>query len=154
MKLASWHSMISVAALLGALVGATAFVVPAGAYAQGGIAVGYTGMHDGQRGRVLVFDYRPAQSHWLFSAGNISHTLSRDTTWVGAQYMIIDRNLFAGFGPAVITHQTSTLTSQYQFITTFGLHYDHWAIAVRHISNGGTRGDNVGENLVTVAWNF
>lgn len=129
------------------------FLLPS-AMAQTGIAVGYTGMHDGQRGQVLVLDYRPEASHWLVSVGNISHTLSRDTSWAGVQYMIVDRDLFAGFGPAVITHQTTTLTSQYQFITTFGFHHGHWALAVRHISNGGTRGDNVGENLVTLAWNF
>lgn len=147
-RFAGASSLLAVLVLFGL------FLAPARAFAQVGVAVGYTGMHDGQRGQVLVLDYRPQDMHWLFSAGNISHTLSRNTSWVGAQYMIIDRDLFAGFGPAVITHQTTTLTSQYQFITTFGLHRGHWAIAVRHISNGGTRGDNVGENLVTFAWNF
>ncbi|MDE1984240.1 MAG: acyloxyacyl hydrolase [Gammaproteobacteria bacterium] len=129
-------------------------LVPLAAQAQGSLGIGYTGMHDGQRGRVLVFNYRPDASHWDFSVGNISHTLNRDTSWVGVQYMIVDRDLFAGFGPALITRQTSTLTSQYQFITTFGWHHGHWALAVRHLSNGGTRGDNVGENLVTLAWQF
>lgn len=123
-------------------------------HAETGISIGYTGMHDGQRGRALIFDYRPENTHWDFSAGNISHTLNRDTSWMGVQYMIVDRDLFAGFGPALISRQTSTLTSQYQFITTFGWHHGHWALAVRHISNGGTRGDNIGENLVTLGWNF
>ncbi|MGH8402843.1 MAG: hypothetical protein ACRESO_05505 [Gammaproteobacteria bacterium] len=128
--------------------------LPFTAFAQSSISVGYTGMHDGQRGRVLILDYRPEHTHWDFSAGNISHSIDRDTSWLGAQYEIMDKDLFAGFGPALITHQTSTLTSQYQFITTFGYHHRHWALAVRHISNGGTRGDNIGENMVTLAWSF
>lgn len=139
--------------VLAALLAALLLAAPA-VRAQTGIAVGYTGMHDGQRGRVIALDYDPNFWHLEFSAGNISHTLNRDTSWVGVQYMIVDRDLFAGFGPALITRQTSTLTSQYQFITTFGWHHDHWALAVRHISNGGTRGDNVGENLVTLGWSF
>lgn len=156
MKTLSIHAFLSkTGAMLGiaALIGTMA-LAPLAARAQTGIAVGYTGMHDGQRGRVLVFNYLPEGTHWDFSAGNISHTFSRDTSWVGAQYMIIDRDLFAGFGPALITHQTSTLTSQYQLVTTFGWHHGHWALAVRHISNGGTRGNNVGENLVTLGWSF
>lgn len=68
---------------------AISFAVAPAAHAQTGIGVGYTGMHDGQRGRVVVFDYRPRFSHFEFSAGNISHTLNRDTTWAGVQYMII-----------------------------------------------------------------
>lgn len=142
------------AALLALLFAGMALFAPLPGYAETGIAVGYTGMHDDQRGRALVIDYRPDTSHLDFSLGNISHTLNRDTSWAGVQYMIIDRDLFAGFGPALITHQSSTLTSQYQFITTFGWHHDHWALEVRHISNGGTRGDNVGENLVTLAWEY
>ncbi len=138
--------LLAVAALLS--------LAPLAAHAQTGIAVGYTGLHDGQRGRVLVFDYKPDDSHLDFSIGNISHTLGRDTTWAGVQYEIVDRHLFAAFGPAVITHQTTTLTSQYQFITTFGYHHDGWSLAVRHISNGGLRGNNIGENMVTLAWNF
>ena len=137
-----------------ALLLAALLLAASAAHAQTNISIGYTGMHDGQRGRAIAFDYSPGFWHLEFSAGNISHTLNRDTSWVGVQYMIVDRDLFAGFGPALITHQTSTLTSQYQFITTFGWHHDHWALAVRHISNGGTRGDNIGENLVTLGWSF
>lgn len=127
---------------------------PLAASAQTGISVGYTGMHDGQRGQVLILDYRPEHTAWDFSVGNISHTIDRDTSWAGVQYEIIDRDLYAGFGPVLITHQTGTLTSQYQFMTTFGYHRGDFGISVRHISNGGTRGDNVGENLVTLSWQF
>lgn len=124
------------------------------AYAQTGISLGYTGMHDGHRGQVYMFDYVPQDSPWDFTAGDIRGTVIRDTSFVALSYEIVDQHLYASFGPALIRHQTSTLTSQYQFLTTFGMHHDDWSLGVRHMSNGGLRGDNVGENFVFVAWDF
>jgi hypothetical protein len=124
------------------------------AKAQTGISVGYTGMHDGQRGQVYMLDYVPQGSPWDFTAGAIRGTLDRDTSFVALSYEIVDQHLYASFGPALIRHQTGTLTSQYQFMTTFGFHRDDWSLGVRHMSNGGLRGDNVGENFVFVSWNF
>ena len=129
-------------------------MLPIATQAQTGISVGYTGMHDGQRGQVYMFDYVPQGSPWDFTAGAIRGTLARDTSFVAASYEIVDQHLYASFGPALVRHQTSTLTSQYQFMTTFGFHHDDWSLAVRHLSNGGLRGNNIGENLVIVAWNF
>lgn len=128
--------------------------VPLMAQAQTGIAVGYTGQHDGQRGQVFMLDYVPQGSPWDLTAGAIRGTLDRDTSFLALSYEIVDRHLYASFGPAIIRHQTSTLTSQYQFMTTFGFHHDDWSVAVRHMSNGGLRGNNVGENSVIVVWNF
>src|SRR5215469_11618365 len=129
-------SRIAAAGLLGLL--------PLLAEAQTGIAVGYTGMHDSERGQVYMLDYMPGQ-HWDFTAGAIVGTPNRDTSFIAASYEIVDQHLFASFGPALVRHQTSTLTSQYQFMTTFGFHHDGWSLAVRHLSNGGLRGDNIGE---------
>jgi hypothetical protein len=129
-------------------------LVPFAAEAQTGISVGYTGMHDGQRGQVLMLDYVPSGSPWDLTAGTIRGTFGRDTSFVAASYEIVDQHLYASFGPALITHQSTTLTSQYQFMTTFGYHKDDFSLGVRHLSNGGLRGANVGENLVFVAWNF
>jgi len=124
------------------------------AQAQTGISLGYTGQHDAQRGQVLMLDYVPTGSPWDFTAGSIRGTETRDTSWVAVSYEIVDQHLYASFGPALITHQTSTLTSQYQFMTSFGYHRGAWSMGVRHLSNGGLRGSNVGENAVFVAWNF
>lgn len=143
-----YHRIVSLAAA--ALLG----LAPTLASAQTGISVGYTGMHDGARGRVIMFDYVPQHSPWDFTVGNISDTLDRDTSFVALSYEIVDQHLYASFGPGLITHQTETLTSQYQFMTTFGYHYENWSMGVRHISNGGLRGDNIGENLVFTVWNF
>jgi hypothetical protein len=129
-------------------------LVPLAAEAQTGISAGYTGMHDGQRGQVLMLDYVPAGSPWDLTAGTIRGTIGRDTSFVALSYEIVDQHLYASFGPGIITHQTTTLTSQYQFMTTFGYHKDDFSFGVRHISNGGLRGANVGENLVFAAWNF
>lgn len=129
-------------------------LVPPAADAQTGIAVGYTGMHDSQRGQVYMLDYMPDGQHWDFTAGAIRGTRSRDTSFIAASYEIVDQHLYASFGPALVSHQTSTLSSQYQFMTTFGFHHDGWSLAVRHMSNGGLRGSNVGENAVILEWDF
>jgi hypothetical protein len=130
-------------------------LAPLAAHADVGLSAGYTGMHDGGRGRVLMVDYVPTGSAWDITAGNIGETTDRDTSFVVASYMIVDQHLWASFGPGLVTHQTSTLTSQYQFMTTFGYHHDDdWSVGVRHLSNGGLRGNNVGENLVFFSWIF
>jgi hypothetical protein len=129
-------------------------LLPFRAGAQTGVSAGYTGMHDGQRGRVLMFDYVPAGGPLDFTVGNIAGTRGRDTSFAVVSYEIVDEHLYASFGPGLITHQTSTLTSQFQFMTTFGYHKDDWSVGVRHLSNGGLQGVNIGENLVFVSWNF
>ena len=117
---------------------------------------GYTGMHDGGRGRVLMVDWTPTGSRWDYTLGNIGGAgqENRDTTFVAASYMIVDEHLWASFGPALITHQTETLTSTYQFMTTFGYHKDRWGFGVRHLSNGGLRGKNIGENVVFLGYDL
>ncbi|HEY3859790.1 MAG TPA: hypothetical protein VGM47_09310 [Gammaproteobacteria bacterium] len=129
-------------------------LLPLAAGAQTGIALGYTGQHDGERGQVFMLDYAPAAEHWDFTAATIRNTSNRDTSFLAASYEIVDQHLFASFGPAILSHQTSTLTSQYQFLTTFGYHGSHWYLAVRHLSNGGLRGDNIGENAVILGFGF
>jgi hypothetical protein len=141
------HSVASLCLCLVAL-------LPWSAEAQTGISVGYTGQHDGERGQVFMLDYAPVDTHWDITAATIRNTLDRDTSWVAASYGIVDQHLYASFGPALITHQTSTLSSQYQFMTTFGFHAGHWFLAVRHLSNAGLRGDNIGENVVILGWDF
>ena len=146
-------SVSKLAALAAAALIATA---PSMADADTYLSAGYTGMHDGGRGRVLMVDYVPTGSRWDFTLGNIGGAgqNDRDTTFVAASYQIVDEHLWASFGPALITRQTETLTSTYQFMTTFGYHKDHWGFGVRHLSNGGLRGKNIGENVVFVGWDF
>lgn len=146
-------SVSKLAALAAAALIATA---PSMADADTYLSAGYTGMHDGGRGRVLMVDYVPTGSRWDFTLGNIGGAgqNNRDTTFVAASYQIVDEHLWASFGPALITRQTETLTSTYQFMTTFGYHKDHWGFGVRHLSNGGLRGKNIGENVVFVGWDF
>jgi hypothetical protein len=129
-------------------------LLPSSAGAQTGIYAGYTGQHDAQRGQVYMLDWVPSGSSWDLTAAAIRGTQTRDTSWVAASYEIVDEHLFASFGPALIRHQTSTLTSQYQFMTSFGYHRGAWSLAIRHLSNGGLRGANVGETVVVLGWNF
>ena len=131
-------------------------LAPSMASADTYFSVGYTGMHDGGRGRVLMVDWIPDDSQWNYTIGNISGAgdKNRDTSFVAASYMIVDEHLWASFGPALVTHQTETLTSTYQFMTTFGYHKGNWGFGVRHLSNGGLRGKNIGENLVFLGYRF
>jgi hypothetical protein len=131
-------------------------LAPSVSHADTYLSAGYTGMHDGGRGRVLMADWVPSGSRWDYTLGNIGGVGQddRDTTFVAASYQIVDEHLFASFGPALITHQTETLTSTYQFMTTFGYHKGIWGFGVRHLSNGGLRGKNIGENLVFVGWDI
>ena len=130
-------------------------LAPLAANAESGISIGYTGQHDAQRGQVYMLDWVPEGSSWDLTAGAIRGTQTRDTSWVAVGYEIVDQHLYASFGPALIRHQTSTLTSQYQFMTTFGYHHDDdWFLAVRHLSNGGLRGANIGETVVVLGMDF
>ena len=129
-------------------------LAPLAGHAETAISVGYTGQHDAQRGQVYMLDWVPRESSWDFTAGAIRGTKTRDTSWVAATYQIVDQHLYASFGPAVIRHQTSTLTSQYQFMTPFGYHHDDWFLAIRHLSNGGLRGANIGETVVILGLSF
>ena len=129
-------------------------LAPVLAHADVGVAVGYTGQHDSQRGQVYTLDWVPSDHAVDFTAGAIRGTKTRDTSWVAATYQIVDQHLYASFGPALLRHQTSTLTSQYQFMTTFGYHHGPWFLAIRHLSNGGLRGANIGETVVVLGASF
>lgn len=148
--------IVSASKLAAVMAAALIALAPSMANADTYVSAGYTGMHDGGRGRVLMFDWVPTGSRWDYTIGNISGAGqdNRDTTFVAASYQIVDEHLWASFGPALVTRQTDTLTSTYQFMTTFGYHKDNWAFGVRHLSNGGLRGKNIGENLVFVGWNL
>jgi len=127
---------------------------PLSASAQTGFSVGYTAQHDGERGQTYMFDYVPNGGPWDVTVGTITGTQTRDTSFAVLSYEIVDQHLFASFGPGLVRHQTTTLTSQYQFMTTFGYHWSHASLGVRHLSNGGLRGKNIGESLVFVAITF
>lgn len=127
---------------------------PLSASAQTGFSVGYTAQHDGQRGQTYMFDWVPHGGPWDATVGTITGTTDRNTSFAMLSYEIVDQHLYASFGTGLITHQTTTLTSQYQFLTTFGYHWNHASLGVRHMSNGGLRGKNIGENLVFVALTF
>lgn len=134
--------------------GLIAGTTPGNARAQTNLGVGFTSQRGGQSGSVIMLDYKPATTTWDVTLGGIQDTRTRDTSWVAISDELIDRDLFAGFGLAFITRQTTTLTSPYQFMTTFGYHHDGWVLSVRHLSNGGLRGANIGENLIVLSWDF
>jgi hypothetical protein len=129
-------------------------IIPSLCSAKLQLGMGITNQHSGQAGKVFTAIYIDPSDSWEVGFGGITGTLSRNTEWVQVSRQLVDKDLYAGFGILAITHQTSTLTSKYQFITTFGYHHDGWTLSVCHISNGGTGGNNVGENLVFVSWGF
>lgn len=88
------------------------------------------------------------------SGGSLYDAPQRAATWGSVSYVLTDPHLFAGIGVAVDNHLTSTLTSRLLFQTQAGFHYKHWRILVRHLSNAGLKGENIGETMILVGWEF
>ncbi|MGA9854360.1 MAG: hypothetical protein WBR29_03660 [Gammaproteobacteria bacterium] len=88
------------------------------------------------------------------SGGSLFDAPQRAATWASVSYVLTDPHLFAGIGVAVDNHITSTLTSKMLFQTQAGFHYHHWRILVRHLSNAGLKGENIGETMILVGWEF
>lgn len=88
------------------------------------------------------------------SGGSLFDAPYRAATWASASYVLTDPHLFAGIGVAVDNHLTSTLTSRLLFQTQVGFHYHHWRFTIRHLSNAGIKGQNVGETMILLGWEF
>ena len=77
----------------------------------------------------------------------------------GARFHLGDQRdwyhpLFFSFQVAGTNRTTIALSSHYQFVSTVGLQWKHFSVAVRHISNGGTHGPNRGETMGLVGIGF
>ncbi len=82
------------------------------------------------------------------SGGSLFDAPYRSVTLTILSYVLTDPHLFAGIGIAADNHVTSTLTSRPLFQTQAGFHYHHWRVLVRHLSNAGFKGENIGERMI------
>ncbi len=64
------------------------------------------------------------------------------------------RGFFLSSAVAVIDDQNAFLTTTHQFVSGVGYVHGHFVIALRHISNANTGGENQGENLLSVGYRW
>jgi hypothetical protein len=64
------------------------------------------------------------------------------------------KHFFISSNVAFVSSENSILTSRHQFITGIGYARGHFVIAIRHISNANTGGDNQGENLLSIGYRW
>lgn len=63
-------------------------------------------------------------------------------------------HFFLGFGVAVVDDQSEVLSSVGQFLSTGGVRFGDFSVALRHMSNGNLNGRNRGDNLLTLNYSF
>ena len=76
------------------------------------------------------------------------------TFWIGGSFIEVEKYLFGSVGIVRLTKQTSHLTSPYQFLITFGVHYEAASLSYVHLSNGHTGGKNYGEDMLVLGYGF
>lgn len=109
-------------------------------------------------GGAIILGYRPTARtgyNYEYTVGGLVGVGNRNVGWISYSRTMEDDRLFAGFGLAVLNRTTPNLSTPIEFITTFGYHEDDkWDFCFRHISNGGIKKPNVGEDLFFLTWRF
>jgi Lipid A 3-O-deacylase (PagL) len=82
---------------------------------------------------------------WLLGAGIRLHFGAEDAWY---------RPFFFSFQPTLHTGRTHSLSSAYEFTSTFGWQMHHWMVAVRHSSNAFLHEPNLGETMLIVGLTF
>ena len=76
------------------------------------------------------------------------------TAWLGIARRARWKGLFVGLGVVVVDQTNQRLSSHVNFKTSAGFHLGPLVLQVQHISNGGLKGENDGDSLVTVGVRF
>lgn len=76
------------------------------------------------------------------------------TIWIGGSFIEVEQYLFGSVGIVRLSRQTAHLTSPYQFLIQFGVHYDAVSLTYVHLSNGHTGGKNYGEDMLVLGYGF
>ena len=65
------------------------------------------------------------------------------------------RSFYFGLGAGLVSDKSDVLSSTFQFTQAIGWRFSpNWQLEVRHISNAGIEGRNIGENLLTLSYRF
>lgn len=110
--------------------------------------------------RVITADIEPSQ-YLMLSGGSIFDGNDKllpsqtcNVSWVGGGLVIRRDNIFDAVEYIRLNHMDSQLTSPYEFYIIFGLDLDNWEVSYRHISNGGTGGDNSGQDMFVLSYRW
>lgn len=89
--------------------------------------------------------YNPRDAVWLVAGGvRLQHAAT--DAWYG--------HLFASEQLAVQNRHSLALSSDYEFVTSFGWQGEHLSLQLRHISNAGLHGPNRGETMALLGFGF
>lgn len=72
----------------------------------------------------------------------------------GARLSGFWRRAFFGFDVALTKNRTGTLSSPYEFVSTFGWQGGRYVLAIRHISNASLHEPNLGETMLLAGVRF
>lgn len=89
--------------------------------------------------------YSPRGDIWLI-AGGLRFGYGKADAWY--------RPLFFSVQPTLHTGQTAALSSHYEFTLTLGWQAGHWMLGVRHSSDAGLHGTNLGETMLVAGIGF
>lgn len=64
------------------------------------------------------------------------------------------KGFFISSAVVFVHEENSILTSRHQFVSGVGYVRGHFVIAIRHISNANTGGNNDGENLLSIGYRW
>lgn len=89
--------------------------------------------------------YNPRDAVWLVAGGvRLQHAAT--DAWYG--------HLFASEQLAIQNRHSLALSSDYEFVTSFGWQGEHLSLQLRHISNAGLHGPNRGETMALLGFGF
>ena len=114
----------------------------------------------GERSSALSISWETEQANpWEFMGGVIrarhGHRLITPQVWfASASKRFVFGRWFAQGGIAATSSDTEVLSGHWQFMTGFGYRRDRFTVSLRHMSNAGTTGRNIGENLLLVQVGF
>lgn len=141
-----------------ALLAALAFCTPG--YAENTLAVGWNEFSGGPSGYDLLYSWRANPNYDVlttqFDAGRIHAPNYGDTKFGAISLVMVDKDLYTGVGISYVTAELQPrITSHWNFYLTTGIRFtEHWGFVFHHISNGGTKGQNFGENIFAVTYQW
>ena len=105
-----------------------------------------------------VFEGRYEQ---VLSVGGVSERrrasreVSPNTAFASYVVRIPIKRFYLGLGAVVVSNTSEVISSEMAFTQTVGWRIsERWLLEIRHISNAGLKGRNIGENLYTLSYRF
>lgn len=135
-------------------------VMPSCAKAQSTLSLGWNEFSGGPSGYDFLYSWRANPDYDVlttqFDLGRIYAPPYGNTKFGAASFVLVDKDLYTGIGIAYVTADLQPrITSHFNFYLTTGIRFsEHWGFAFHHISNGGTQGQNFGENIFAATYTW